>query len=220
MRSPSLLDWISLPFMLTLAYLNPISRTATRVIKATWANESGEGLGKSTPREVREFLTGEIIAQVADVFRSPNKIMMVREKLAENVIMMSKYMVLILPAPTEVCETGFDWRELPGISGALGTHLEDIANHNKEIQDLKNTTEARDLQQLQKACLFSFWRFSLGVTVFDSIRIKLGDKHPDKTQDWMRPFIHAMCAWEEANYRKSIELPDILAQADDWGELA
>ena len=54
MRRSTLADWLTLPFALPLAYLNPISRTAIKVIQAAWANDDGESLGRSTPKRLTE----------------------------------------------------------------------------------------------------------------------------------------------------------------------
>ncbi|HMD63280.1 MAG TPA: hypothetical protein VKF83_04810 [Stellaceae bacterium] len=158
--------------------------------------------------------------QVSEVFRSSNKVLAVREKLANNVLMLAKYMVLILPPPQEPCRGSVDWRKLPGISGELGAHLEQLALLDDEIRQLREKSESKTSQELRQAGEFAYDRYRLGVAVFDSIRRRIGDRHPDENKDWVRPFIHAMCAWEEANYRKKLNLPDILCQLDDFGELA
>src|SRR5271165_206287 len=194
MRRSTLADWLTLPFALPLAYLNPISRTAIKVIQAAWANDDGESLGRSTPKEIREFLTAEVMQQVSEVFRSSNKVLAVREKLANNVLMLAKYMVLILPPPQEPCRGSVDWRKLPGISGELGAHLEQLALLDDEIRQLREKSESKTSQELRQAGEFAYDRYRLGVAVFDSIRRRIGDRHPDENKDWVRPFIHAMKA--------------------------
>ena len=109
-------------------------------------------------------------------------------------------------------------RGRPGISGELKAHLKEIAEKDKEIRELAWSLD--NPEQLYNACLLRYWTAAFLANGFNRTRIALGDHHPSREKDWFRPFLAAMCAWEEYGYREAIGLPDILATQTGYGIVA
>lgn len=198
---------------------DPLYKIAIRAIRESLADTS-YGLGKYASQKFREELAGDIVKEVSVIIISENRLMTNREKLSSAVLMMAKYQVLILPSEHDDEEDATGLRGKPGITGELKSHIVEISQKDKVIKELAwglgNTTE----KDIYDACLFRYWAWGLRAQVFQSLRLQLKDHHHDPEKDWYRPFVEAMCAWEEHNYRITIGLPDVLSTQDEFGSMA
>jgi hypothetical protein len=50
------------------------------------------------------------------------------------------------------------------------------------------------------------------MTVFSELRDSYKDINPDLSKDWVKPYVAAMCAWSEHNFRQILKLPPVLAE--------
>jgi len=67
-------------------------------------------------------------------------------------------------------------------------------------------------RDLYEACL-AHWEISrFNSQIFDSLRVELGDHHPAPERDWYIPFIAAMYAMKEYEYRSMLDLPEVLTE--------
>jgi len=187
---------------------NPVYGMVFTTIRDTLTDPS-KGLGKYADQEFKQELTEQILKEVAEVVSTQNPVMANRKKLADYVLKMAKYQVLILPAPNEPEEEVSGLRGKPGITGEIKAHLKEIAEKDEEIKELAWSLDTPTVQDIYEACVVRYWVAVFKAAVFHSIRLALGDYHPTPEKDWYRPFVAAMCAWEEYNYREKIGLPDI-----------
>ena len=198
---------------------NPIYQAAFVTIRETLSDDS-KCLGKYAPQKVKEELAERLIREVEEVAVAKNPIMMNREKLVSYVLEMAKYQVLVMPSPDEPEEEVTGLRGKPGITGELKKHISEIADKDKTIKELAWNIDNSTPQALYDACVLKYWIAGFMASVFQSTRIALGDYHPAPEKDWYRPFVAAMCACEEHNFREAIGLPDVLASQDDYKSMA
>jgi hypothetical protein len=198
---------------------DPLYKVAVHVIRETIADDS-YGLGKFASQNFKEELAGDILKEVSEVIVSEDRLMANREKLSAAVLMMVKYQILILPSEQDDEEEVTGLRGKPGISGELKSHILEISEKDKEIKELAWALDNPTEKDIYEACLFRYWAWGLRAQVFQTLRIQLKDHHPKAEKDWYRPFVEAMCAWEEHNYREAIGLPDILSGQDEFGSIA
>jgi hypothetical protein len=175
---------------------------------------------KELPHDQKEALVERALRDVGEVIDAPNPVMANREKFASSVLEMSKYLVLVLPSPDEPEKDVTGFRGRPGITGELRSHLLEIAEKDTNIRELARILGSPTFQDLHDACLSSYWVAGFMGNLFNTTRIALGDYHTSPEKDWYRPFVAAMCAWEEFQYREAIGLPDVLATQDEYGDLA
>ena len=155
---------------------------------------------------------------------APDPIMANRDKLSDHVCRLAVYAVLIIPSVNESKKDPTGLRGKAGITGELKAHIKALALKDAEIGkacnsispvviksvewNLKNPTE-RDLYE---ACL-AHWEISrFNSQIFDSLCVGLGDHHPASERDWYIPFIAAMCAMKEHEYRSKLGLPEVLTE--------
>ena len=198
---------------------NPVYQAAITAIRETLANDS-KGLGKHASQHFKEELAERLIREVGEVVTARDPVIANRENLASYVLEMAKYQALILPSLTETEEDITGLRGRPGVTGELKAHLKNIAEKDNDIKKLAWSLGNPTSQDLYQACLFKYSVAGFMAHVFHCTRIALGDSHPSPEKDWYRPFVAAMCAWEEHNFRKAIGLPDVLASQDSYGPTA
>ncbi len=189
---------------------NPLYRAAREVIRRDTQNDASLGLSEYESQKYKEVQATDILKSVEEVGLAEDPVMANREKLAESVLLWARYQVLILPSENEEDVTGL--RGKPGITGELKAHLRDIVKADEELKKLASSlTSERDIDQ---ACWVLCWSSHLKAGVFQALRVPLKDCHPDPAKDWYRPFVEAMCAWEEHNYREAVGLPDVLSEQE------
>jgi len=198
---------------------NPVYSAAINFIRETLSDTS-RGLGKHASQKFKEELAERMLREVGEVLASQDPLLANRERLTGYVLQMAKYQVLILPSVEEPEDDVSGLRGRPGITGELKGHLGEIAERDREIKELAWSLGTHTDQDLFDACLFRYWVAWFMTHVFMCTRIALGDNHPSSEKDWFRPFVAAMCAWEEHNYREAIGLPDVLATQDSYGSVA
>ncbi len=197
---------------------HPVYLSAIRHIRETFSDDS-KGLGKYATQQFRDDLVRRLLAEVGEVVTAQDPVMANREKLASYVLPLAKYQVLVLPSPGEPEQDVTGLRGKHGITGELKAHVAKIAEKDKDIKELAWSLNNPTPQQLYEACVFRCWVFGFQANLFHCTRIALGDYHPSQEKDWYRPFLEARCAWEEAQFRKAIGLPDVLDQ-DELGSIA
>jgi len=195
---------------------HPVYHAAIRHIRETFSDDS-KGIGKHATQKFREDLALRLLREVGEVITAPYPVMANREKLASYVLGLAKFQVLILPAPNEPEQETTGFRGKPGITGELKAHLKEIAEKDKDIKEFAWSLGSPTLQQLYEACVFNCIVLGFEANLFHCTRIALGDHHPSPEKDWYRPFVDAMCAWEEHQFRKVIGLPAVLGNQDELG---
>jgi len=72
---------------------------------------------------------------------------------------------------------------------------------NKEIAFSQDNPA--DWRDLYNAVLYDLWCYALSANVHQMLRHHLNDYHPDHEKDCYRPFMEAMCAYEESKFREA-----------------
>jgi len=214
-----LFDYVRAFFAVRALEKHPVSGAAIRHIRKTFSDDS-KGLGKYATQKFREDLAQRLLREVGEVITAPNPVMANREKLASYVLGLAKFQVLILPAPNEPEQETTGFRGKPGITGELKAHFKEIAEKDKDIKEFAWSLGSPTFQQLYEACVFNCIVLGFEANLFHCTRIALGDHHPSPEKDWYRPFVDAMCAWEEHKFRKAIGLPAVLGNQDELGSIA
>lgn len=132
-----------------------------------------------------------------------------RKFLAECVIEYVQFAILVLePSPAEDT-TGF--RGMPGITGELKQHYMALATKDDGLREaLRELPHGNDPEEVWNFIVFrnrQLWAWS---AVFQAVRFAYNDHAPKGEDDWYRPFVAAMLAWQEDTYRRSLELPSSL----------
>jgi hypothetical protein len=198
---------------------NPLYQVAIHTIRETLSDKSA-GLGKNASQKFKEELAGDILKVVTEVVLADNQIMVNRVKLADAVVMTAKFQVLVMPSEIESEEEVTGLRGKPGITGQLKAQIREIAEKDETIKRLAWSLDNPTDKDIYEACLFQYWTYGLSAQVHQMLRLQLNDYHQDPQKDWYRPFMEAMCAWEEHNFREAIGLPGILAEQDEYGSNA
>jgi hypothetical protein len=183
-------------------------------------NDISQGLGQYADQETKGVITSQMINEVTKIITSPDPIAANRHEVCNMVIDMARWQVLVLPPASEQPNDPTKLRGRPGITGELYSHLEQIAKVDKDVKELACKVGCEGLDELKDTILLRYWRAVLNANVINRVRIQLGDCHSISEKDWFRPFVEAMCAVEEARYRKQLGLPDVLTQSDSYGDIA
>lgn len=198
----------------------PSAAQLARHVLANTLDNSEWGLGKYGQPAFKKALIDDVRVEVAEVEAAPDPRIANRHKLANYVVLMAKYQVLILPGVDEDEPEVTGLRGRPGISGALKAHIFTIAAADKYINETAAELKERNPQALYEAVLFRYWVASLRAQVFDGLRLRYQDVPVDKGADWYPGFIEAMCAYQEYDYRKLINLPQILGPSEQAAAVA
>ncbi len=141
---------------------------------------------------------------VQEIVRSDSPVHQCRQHLADAVILMSKYQVLLLDPDIED-STGLLGTQ--GITGELKPHLAEIVQRDDELREIFHAYEHAPsfdeiLGMVELLYLRGYWM----AETMDACRISLNDYNPVAAKDWYWPFIHAMSVAEEDSCRKRIGL--------------
>jgi len=114
------------------------------------------------------------------------------------------FQVLVIPPEPEEDVSGL--RQLPGISGEMGSYIEELIPRNidlrAEVHGSENYSDTADLRQL---VAIEYWKRYWLLESVDAARRRY--ENVSDTDDWYRPFIHAACATQENLYRIDLGLP-------------
>lgn len=196
-----------------LDFTNPLKATATRVIAVTTDNpDNAFNLG---PESERRRIISNILSEVDRIVAANDRVLANRRFFTQAMLGMSRVLVLLI-APKETLGRGL--LNEPGISGELREHLAKIIRADKELAEQLYGAGA-DLEQLSNSqafdgCVALYNVSLLTLIVADAIRRALGDCHEVPEKDWYHPFLHAMCVWDEHNYRRAIKLSPALDSPD------
>jgi hypothetical protein len=150
--------------------------------------------------------------ELNEIVAAPIPMMKCRECMTQHIIVMCRYWVLVMKPPPEPEESGF--RGLPGITGELYPHLLEIAKIDQHVRDALRGVNIihPDWDDVYSYALFKYQQMYFRLMAVNYLRITIGDcgKGAD---DWLRPFLHAMSAYQEATYRHELEMPSALGDS-------
>ena len=161
-------------------------------------------------KETSHTLSSQVLERVYGIINAANPVLKCREELTGAILQYAKYQVLILPPEPE--EDPTELRGTQGVSGELKPLLLEIAEKSKDIKELMHgVVEKPTYDDVWNSALFHYWKYHWFAETFNACRIALNDHNPVDGKDWYKPFIHAMCVWEEFQYRKDLGMPSAIS---------
>jgi len=158
-------------------------------------------------------LSTQIVEHIYGIICAEKPILKCREELAVAVLEYAKYQVLVLPPEPEDDPTGL--RGTQGITGELMPQLLEIAEKNKDIRELMyGIVDKPTYNDVWDAVLFNYWKNYWFMATYDACRLALDDCNHVDDKDWLKPFIHAMCVWQEYCYRQDLGMPSAISGND------
>ena len=205
--------WIVMRKLLT----HPVYQAAFMVIHRTLSNDK-EGLGKYANKETKETIAAQLINSVSKIIASPNPIMANREHLVTATLAFANFQVLIMD---ETSEDRGGLRGKPGITGQLKPRLAELAKTDRDLRNIafelgENLTQT----DLTDAFVLDYWRAALDMGVYNAMRLALGDRPVNLDVDLVPPFCRINVRVERVQYRKQLGMPDVLAEHDDYRDMA
>ncbi len=215
-----IMNHIKARLALTASGTHPVTKRAMSSIRVFLSE--ADGFQSRFSPEFKRGIGERLVQEVGQVLSAADPVMTNRDKLSDHVCRLATYAVLVIPSVNESKDDPTGLRGKAGITGELKGHIKELAGKNEEIREachsmsaftikpvdwnLENPTE-RDLYE---ACL-AHWEISrFNSQIFNSLRIGLGDHHPTTERDWYVPFVAAMCAMKEYEYRSILGLPEVL----------
>jgi hypothetical protein len=175
-------------------------------------NFNASPLMDSFDREWKQKQWQLIEEDLSEIVNASIPMMLCRERMTEHIIVMCRYWVLVMKPPPKPEASGF--RGLPGITGELYPHLVEIARINEHVRDALRgvNTIHPDLDDVYNYALFKYQQMFFRMSAVNYMRITIGDcaKGMD---DWLRPYLHAMCAYQEGMYRHELGMPSALGDS-------
>ena len=151
-------------------------------------------------------LSRALYLELHEIFAADEPKTLCRDKLVQQMLLYAPLRLLTLPPAPDSDPSGL--RDMPGISGELHRHSknileQDIGLRRRVDADAASTEEASQSAALER----SFWRAHWFVESFNAARSII--EGPPLSNDWYRPFLHAVCVNQEHLYRRMLELPPV-----------
>jgi hypothetical protein len=181
-----------------------IGRTA---IETYWVGRR-EVIKDFSARFVKEE-ADKMMEEVVKIANSSDPRMANREKLTSCVIELAQFQVLVIDPPPTEDPTGL--RGQLGITGELKTHLAELVRKDKSLREFMHGFPApKDRGDVWNCVLFRYRQVWAWTRVHHTLRFAFDDVNNAEGKDWFQPFIAAMCAWQEHEYRKLLGMPPAL----------
>lgn len=185
----------------------PAVQIARVAIRDSWIDN--KAITQDFSRELIDGQANLMMQKVIDLATSETPWLANRKFLAECVIEYVQFATLVLEPPPAEDTTGF--RGMPGITGELKQHFMALATKDDGLREaLREFPHGNDPSAVWDLIVFrnrQLWAWS---AVFQSVRFAYSDHAPPGEEDWYRPFVAAMLAWQEDIYRTSLGLPTSL----------
>ncbi|MCX5635399.1 MAG: hypothetical protein NTW55_06155, partial [Planctomycetota bacterium] len=153
----------------------------------------------------------KMMKEVIEIATSINPMMANREMLTNYIIEYARLEVLIINPPPAEDETGL--RGQPGITGELKAHLFELAQKDKTLREFMHAFDTpKNWNDVWNPVLLRYRVAFAQTHVFYNLRLTFKDCNlaDEMQKDWFKPYLAAMCAWEEHQFRKSLGMPPSL----------
>jgi hypothetical protein len=151
----------------------------------------------------------EMREEVVKVATSPDPRMANREKLSSCIVELAQFQVLVIDPPPAEDPTGL--RGQPGITGELKAHVLELAQKDKGLREFMHAFPTpKNMDGVWNPVLGRYRVVYAWTHIYQMLRFAFDDANPVATKDWFRPFLAAMCAWQEHEYRKLLGMPPAL----------
>jgi hypothetical protein len=190
----------------------PAVATGRVLIEQAWTNKH-EVIKDFTPEFVRRQAE-KMMEEVVKIAVSADPRMANRTALADCVCEFARFQVLVIDPPPADDQTGL--RGQLGITGELKPRLYELYQADKSLQEFLHGLDEppKKWDDVWNPVLARFRMCHAWTHVFGALRLVFEDSNPASHKDWFRPFIAAMCGFQESTYRRSLGLP--CAFGDDF----
>lgn len=190
----------------------PVVQIARVAISDSWSDN--KSMTQDFSKEFIDAQAALMMQKVIEIASGDDPLLMNRKFLAECVLEYAQFAVLVLEPPPAEDITGF--RGMPGITGELKQNYMALASKDEGLREaLCALPHGDDPDEVWDFVVFrnrQLWAWS---AVFQAVRFAYNDHAPKGEEDWYRPFVAAMFAWQEDTYRKAIDLPPVLEEAGE-----
>lgn len=156
------------------------------------------------PTEENE-LSRALFLELHEIFSADEPKTLCRDKLVRRMLRYAPLRLMTLPPLPEADASGL--RGMPGISGDMHRHIDDILEQDIELRRILDAEEASGDRPPTKALQRCFWRNHWFVESINAARTVIEDSPLEN--DWYRPFMHAACVNQEHLFRRMLNLPPV-----------
>ena len=192
---------------------DPFYGEAVQLLRTRYANPNFKP-PKGASREFRAERLTHTLELIESIASSADNIQTVHDAIADEVIALAR--VLVLTIQPEPGPDGTKLRGKPGITGELGSYADQLFGQDIQLISLHRKPHVKGLTAME-ICILMSWFAKQRLQLLEALR-QLIYRNPELASgpqskmaiknDWYRPFLHAACAAQEANYRKMLGLPD------------
>lgn len=148
----------------------------------------------------------QMLEEVVKVATSPDPRMANRERLTSCVVEFAQFQVLVIDPPPAEDPTGL--RGQPGITGELKAHLLELAQKHKRLREfMHDFPTPKSADGVCNPVLGRYRVVYAWTCVYNMLRFAFDDVNHAEGKDWFMPFVAAMCAWQEYEYRELLGMP-------------
>ena len=206
-----LIDKIKTSIAIHRLHRLPAIQCGRRAIEDYWT--TNQEVTKDFSKELVKRQAAAMMTEVIRIALSPDPRMANRERLSLCVIEYAQFQVLVLGPSPEPDPTGL--RGQPGITGELKGRLLDLARADTRLKEFLHPLPTLENWDDVWNPVFLRYRLCWAWThVFADLRRAFQDVNPAEDKDWFNPYVAAMCAWEEHQYRESLGMPPVLDDTD------
>lgn len=185
---------------------DPVIAAASTIITAIWSD------GDLTRNFSSEFIQTQrlqMMERALEIAGAADRRMANRNHLTNSVLQLSQFQVLVIDPPPTPDPTRLT--TCPGVTGTLKPQLLELVQKDKRLREFMHAFDhAVSFADVWDCVLFQY-RISWAWAEFHQrLRTPLRDRNPSESRDWYRPFLVAMCAWEEHQYREALSWPSAL----------
>lgn len=186
----------------------PAIQMAQLAIKDSWTNN--KIITQDFSKDIVDAQAQLMMEKAIAVATSEDPFLANRALLAEIICSYAMFAVLVLEPPPHDDPTGF--RGMPGITGELKPHFMALAKKDDGLrQELRQVPHGDDQETIWNFIVFRnriLWAWG---SVFQILRFAYNDG-TTTGDDWYKPFVAAMFAVQEDNYRRTLSLPLVLEE--------
>lgn len=147
----------------------------------------------------------EMMEEVVKVATSSDPRMANRERLTSCVIELAQFQVLIIDPPPAEDPTGL--RGQPGITGELKAHLLELAQKDKKLLEFMHAFPIpKNADDVWNPVWGRYRVVGAWTHVYQMLRFAFDDVNHAEGKDWFKPFVAAMCAHKEHEYRELLDM--------------
>jgi hypothetical protein len=111
-------------------------------------------------------------------------------------------------------------RGKPGITGELKAHLLELTQRDEELKEFMHDFDTpTGWDDVWNAVLMRYRLLHASTHVFHTLRVAFDGANQAEGKDWFPPYVAAMCAWQEHEYRRCLGMPPALGSSGNSADI-